>query len=157
MFPIFTDNHDCAPANEATLAAFEQANGIKLPDDYRHFLLSSPGGSPERYMCDWGTNGDFVMWVYGLHDGEDWKRLPKAVSDFDDICVTADLNNAGPRYLPVAVSNGGNYFLLHVMLPDFGAVSFFDHECTGREEPPLRIANSFTEWLSGLKDFDKGD
>jgi hypothetical protein len=60
------------------------------------------------------------------------------------------------QFLPIAISNGGNYFLLRLAEPDRGAVYFWDHEREGSDPPTfdslIRIADSFSSWLDGLRE-----
>ena len=85
------------------------------------------------------------MHVYGIHQGAEWKRLSYAIEQFRH-----DLS----RFLPVAISNGGNYFLLRLAEPDRGAIYFYDHELEGSDPPTfdslIRISDSFSSWLGRL-------
>ena len=144
----FDSNEDCAAASAETIAAFERAHSIILPSDYRAFLSSSPGGGPNPTFCSFGgTKGDFVAHVYGIHTGAQWKRLSYAVEQFGH-----DLS----RFLPVAISNGGNYFLLRLTEPDRGAVYFYDHELEACDPPTfdslIRVSDSFSSWLDSLRE-----
>lgn len=148
MNVTFDGNEDCDAASAEAIAAFERECGVNLPTDYRGFLSSSAGGSPTPDWSSFGDrDGDFVMYVYGIHQGAHWKRLSYAVEQFRH-----DLS----RFLPVAVSNGGNYFLLRLTEPDRGAVYFYDHELEGFDPPTfdslIRISDSFSSWLDSLRE-----
>jgi hypothetical protein len=148
MSVAFTDNEDCSVASEAALAGFEHERNVVLPPDYRKFLLSSRGGCPERRWSSFGErDGDFVAHVYGLHQGAEWKRLSYAIKEFGH-----DLST----YLPVAISNGGNYFLLRLKEPNYGAVCFWDHELEGCAPPTfeslIHVSDSFSLWLDSLQE-----
>ena len=144
----FTDNEDCSIAADSAITAFEQERHLDLPRDYRKFLLSSPGGCPERRWSSFGgRDGDFVAHVYGLHQGAEWKRLNYAIKQFGH-----DLS----MFLPVAISSGGNYFLLRLTKPNRGAVYFWDHELEGFEPPTfeslIHVSDSFESWLDSLQE-----
>ena len=146
----FDDNEYCTPASADAIAAFEREHDIVLPPDYRAFLSNSPGGNPTPDWSSFGEdarNGDFVMHVYGIHQGANWKRLSYATGQF-----RRDLS----QFLPVAISNGGNYFLLRLAEPDRGAVYFWDHELEGSDPLTfgslIRIADSFSSWLDSLRE-----
>ena len=148
MSVAFIGNEDCSVASERAIAAFEQERNLALPPDYRKFLLSSRGGCPERRWSSFGgRNGDFVAHVYGLHRGAEWKRLSYAIKEFGH-----DLST----FLPVAVSNGGNYFILRLKKPNRGAVYFWDHELEGFEPPTfdslIHVSDSFSSWLDSLEE-----
>ena len=143
----FTNNEDCAPASAETITSFEQAHRLTLPSDYRAFLLRSSGGAPSPCWSAFGRDGDFVAYLYGIHDGAEWKRLSHAIEEFRH-----DLS----LFLPVAVSNGGNYFLLRLAKPNRGAVYFWDHELEGFDPPTfdsvICVSDSFSSWLNGLQE-----
>ena len=93
-----------------------------------------------------GSDGDWVAYIYGLHDGAEWKRLSHAVEWFGDRSFT---------FLPIAISNGGNYFLLRLVQPGRGTVYFWDHELEGSRPPTfqsvIRVSDSFGSWLDSLQ------
>src|SRR4051812_17734221 len=126
MNVAFAKNEDCAVASMDVIAAFERERRITLPFDYRAFLSSSRGGSPTPCWSSFGRDGDFVAYIYGIHQGLEWKRLSYAIEQFGH-----DLST----FLPIAVSPGGNYFLLRLTEPGPGAVYFWDHELEGFRPP----------------------
>ena len=129
------------------LAQFEVAHGLKLPGDYRDFILKVNGGMPFPNLCLWPENGDFVAVVYGLNHTDEWMRLGCAISEFDSLSL---------GYLPVAVSNGGNYFLLRLSHSEAGSIHFWDHEL--EDVNPItfnhliRVAPSFSDFINDLVD-----
>ena len=147
MSVAFSKNEDCGSATDAAITTFERERGISFPSEYRKFLSSSPGGSPTPDWSSFGRDGDFVAYVYGIHEGVEWKRLSYAIEQFGH-----DLT----AFLPVAVSNGGNYFLLRLVEPDRGAVFFWDHELEDFRPPGfeslIRISDSFSSWLDSLRE-----
>lgn len=148
MRTALSNNEDCVAPEETDIAAFEREYQLALPSDYRAFLLNFPGGSPGG--GDWssfGTSGDAVSYIYGIHRGAEWKRLSYAIAEFGH-----DLT----AFLPVAVSAGGNYFLLRLGEPDRGAVYFWDHDleyfCPPTFDSLIRVSDSFPLWLDGLRE-----
>ncbi|RYD67166.1 MAG: SMI1/KNR4 family protein [Verrucomicrobiaceae bacterium] len=142
---LLTMNEDCASATESDVAGFETENRLELPSDYREFLMTQPGGSPEADFSAFDRSGDFVAYIHGWRSDSPWKRLTSAISDFGH-----DLS----LFLPFAVSNGGNFFILKLSPPDFGAVYFWDHEledsCPPTFDCLIRVADSFVGWLGNL-------
>lgn len=146
MNVVFENNEDCAVASEQAVCQFERQYRINLPADYRHFLLSSGGGSPVKCWSSFDQDGDYVAHVYGIHEGAEWKRLTNIVEEFQHDVST---------FLPVAVSGGGNYFLLRLQEPDLGAIYFWDHELESFPPPSFeslsRVSDSFLAWLESLQ------
>lgn len=144
----FTLNEDCVVASEEDIAKFERDRGIVLPTDYRAFLSSFPGGSPVADGSSFGRYGEFVAFIYGIHGGAAWKRLGDAIENLGH-----DLSD----FLPVAVSDGGNYFLIRLSGPDRGAIYFRDNKLEGFRRGPtfdsvIRVADSFERWLESLQE-----
>jgi hypothetical protein len=141
-------------ASEDEVERIEQAlAGGRLPEDYRRFLLTHNGGSPEPAgFVLAGPPGPYqdseVQWFLGIgdpdYDLEDWfatYRGPEAR-------MPAEL-------LPIAVDPGGNVICLAVAGERRGAVFFWDHE--EESDPPgwsnvHPIADSFDAFLEGLRD-----
>ena len=136
------------------LEEFEQNYGIKLPDDYRSFLLSYNGGSPESDIIDfvqYGENqSDIVNYLCGIHDGEYWASLEWYMQTFKGRIPVG--------FIPFGYDPGGNLYLLGIDGMHLGKVYFWDHENEAGlfdEEPSFEnmsfIANSFAEFLSKLR------
>jgi len=129
------------------LAQFEAVHGLDLPGDYRDFLLKVNGGMPFPNLCLWPGNGDFVAVVFGFNYADDWMRLDHAISEFDSLSL---------GYLPVAISNGGNYFLLSLSHSEAGGVHFWDHEL--EDVNPIsfnhliHVSPSFSNFINSLVD-----
>lgn len=142
----FCPEDHLAPASAQGIAAFEAAHRILLPPSYKEFLATQNGGSPEPSLCVWEGNGDLVSHFYGIHDGPEWTRLDVAVNQFGH-----DLS----EFLPIAVSNGGNYFLLCLAGHDIDAVYFWDHELEDMDPPTftsiIRVASSLQEFIDSLQ------
>src|SRR5438874_2719786 len=103
-------------ANEADVSHFEMSIAVRLPDDYREFLLRYNGGYPSPNGF---RGGDEVLnHFFGL-----WQKH-------------ADLNYellAHRRFIPegmipIASDPFGNAILLEVANPNRGRIWFWDHE-----------------------------
>jgi len=139
----------------ADLDAVEARYHLKLPPDYRQFLLMGNGGEPDRclfrfkgkrtytesvrYFLSISDDPDISFHRYFNRYKVDEKRLPDAV-------------------IPVAFDSGGNLVCLAVSGKKAGTVYFWDHE--GEEDSPRAVergknlavvADSFREFIDDLK------
>ncbi len=114
------------PASLASVEALEQAAGVRLPDDFRQFLLQT-----DAIVAMDIHNG---YWIGGI------ESLIQSISrsDFPDQVEKT-------RVLPVATDGGGNAFLLSA---DGKHVWRWDHE-TGNVTD---VASSFGAFLKRVAD-----
>jgi hypothetical protein len=136
------------------IARVERRRGIKLPDDYRLFLLRHNGGRPERdafpIVGDPLSDGGLLDWLYCIHDGDQYDLVENA---------TLYRGRMPPELLPIGEDPGSNQICLAVTGPSNGKVYFWDREEeAGEDEKPTYeniyfIANSFTEMIGGLYKF----
>jgi hypothetical protein len=140
---------DSRPTDEK-LAAFERLVAGALPEDYRTFLKNENGGRPAatffRFKVKDGREEDSnVHYFYALYEG----RIGNLEKTFGLL-----RGRIPPDYLAIATDAFGNMILLKIATANPGKIYFWDHE---KEEdvPTLRnmspIANSFTEFVEGLK------
>jgi len=104
---------------ESELSQYEQQLGIRLPHEYRKFLLEFNGGSPRpnRFRFKGSNTGSQVLSFFGfasfynvLEELETYSgRLPK-------------------RLFPVAAEAGGNLLCISLSGEDAGSIYFWDHE-----------------------------
>lgn len=131
------------------LDAVERRLGVRLPEDYRRFLLTFNGGRP--------VPANFVVSV----DAEPrWMRVHFFFGVDDDVDSTDLLWNFDtlsgrlPRHVvPIASDEFGNCFCLDIRRSVNGPVLFWDHEQEGMgHDAALRIsvAPSFQEWIGQL-------
>jgi cell wall assembly regulator SMI1 len=119
---------------EAEIASFEQVAGMRLPDQYRAFLLQHNGAKPE-------TN------IFSTPDGNE-----SGVNEFipmgELLSASQHIDGVIGRFLAVARDDCGNYVCLD--LDSEGEVFFWDHE----QPDKLRLAKSWNEFLQMLRPFD---
>jgi cell wall assembly regulator SMI1 len=141
------------PLSEADIAAFEQRTGLRLPPQYRDWLLQHNGGTPKpagfRYRHETGPYTDScVAWFQniGPHRYENLEGTIRVFRDPQEMRVPDDL-------LPFARDPGGNLICIGLYGENEGKVYFWDHE----EEtvpPSYRnchlVADSFDEFINGL-------
>ena len=136
------------------LVEFEQRYRLKLPEDYRSFLLEFNGGRPKPEIIDFIQNGDdqsdIVNYLGGIHNGEYWARLEWQIDSLKD--------RVPKGFIPIGDDPGGNAYLIGIDGETFGKIYFWDHEneaALEEKEPSFEnmslIASSFTEFLNKLR------
>jgi hypothetical protein len=141
--------------SDQDLAALERELGVRLPDDYREFMLVHNGGRPEP--ADFPIPGEPVpdswstlQFFLSLNGQEYYTDLGWHLDMFRDR-VPAEL-------LPIAYDPGGNLVCLGIRGEHRGTVFFWDHELEAEEdkEPDYRnlsfVAESFTAFLQSLSE-----
>lgn len=144
---IFSNNEDIAEVSDFEIDEFERNIGVSLPGQYRQFLLEVRGGFPSRDWAPFDEGGDYISHFYGLKSDVAWKMLDYGIREFGSPSETG--------YLPVAICNGGNYFLLRIRDPEVGSVFFWDHDEEDFEPPSFeslyRVGSTFDEFTASLE------
>lgn len=135
------------PIKEQDVAAFESRNHLKLPADYRRFLLKSNGGRPKpnRSTIPDMKEPVLVDVLYGITT----KRglgLQIWLDEYRD--------EMPPEFLVIGADPGGAFFILGPKGPD-GGVYLWDHQhryagSSADDGNTFQLAPSFTAWLKSL-------
>jgi SMI1-KNR4 cell-wall len=143
----FSNNDDIAEVTDSDIDVFESKFGISLPEDYRAFLRDVRGGYPSRDWAPFEGDGDYISHIFGLKSAVTWKAIDYGIDAFGAPSATG--------FLPVAICNGGNYFLLKINEPNRGAVFFWDHDEEDFEPPTFefltRVVSSFDKFMAKLE------
>ncbi len=137
------------PFGEMSIKAlenFEQEIQYRLPEDYRHYLLSFNGAEPINTVCnisdDEGTTR--VHGMLGIHNGSEHLQLE---SNFGD-------NNSTKKtgLLAFAYDQAGNDFCICLLPKHYGEVYFYDHEssCADDIDTLIKLADSFDCFIKSL-------
>jgi len=147
---------DSKPALTASdLDDLERRLSIKLPDDYRQFLIRQNGGRPVSPVFTFvessrGPTDSSVAWFLSVHQGK-YSNFEK---DFRNFKVVQ--RRMPDNLVPIAHDPFGNEICMSFSGDDRGAIYFWDHESEADEgeEPTYNncylIAKSLTEFLDGL-------
>ncbi|MBL9197828.1 SMI1/KNR4 family protein [Xanthomonas fragariae] len=142
-----------AAASEGDVLSFEEQVGLKLPDDYRSFLLRHNGGRPEKNVLTLNGERWALNELYGLGDAA---GLVDSLAACNDV-----LDGRIPRgFVAIGDTPGGDQFLLASQDSDAHGVYIFDHEnepetadIPWTEFPNLIfVADSFDQVLGMLSD-----
>ena len=147
--------------SENDINDLESQLGLRLPEDYRRFMLEHNGGWPEVDWCfdfaepSTGTITDSVLMDIMVY-------YPGAATEpkYDDlVSCNKMLHNEGyipQHYLQIATDSCGNLICLSTDEKDYGYMYFGDH---GLEDTDTGytamgwITDSFTEFINGLYEF----
>jgi hypothetical protein len=121
----------------------EKKHGVRIPAEYKEFLLCHNGGHPKRCCFSYGKvpYGDSLVASFFAVDGPAYMNLAHVVKSYA-ARLPVDL-------FPVANDPGGNLILISCARREKGAVYFWDHEAEGKKNVH-RIAGSFDAFLAML-------
>jgi hypothetical protein len=142
------------PIPERFITALEQGWHIKLPRDYKEFLVKINGGKPQKklFTLKDKSNSSLLSGLFGISDEEDYNVLIRYPIMLMDRIPT--------NTFPIADDQCGNLILLSIRGQDYGKVYFWDHEReVGTDHGVVAdysnltlIADSFNEFVNNLKD-----
>jgi hypothetical protein len=133
------------PITENEIGEFERRQQVRLPDQYKMFLLASNGGRPERDMVKLvGIKENPVARIhffFGIGDPEescdlDWNR--EVFSD-----------RIPREFLPIATTEGADKFCLCISGQYQNQIFFWDGY-GGKGPKLLPVAPTFEEFAAGL-------
>jgi hypothetical protein len=125
MAVSFTESE--AMLEPAKLDALEQRLAIKLPEEYRRFLLAQNGGRPNPAVFDFIGDGgrsenSRVHFFLSIYDGK--------YSNFEIVFKIFKIRakRIPTELIPIAHDSFGNQICLAISGKHKGAVFFWDHE-----------------------------
>nr|WP_223306360.1 SMI1/KNR4 family protein [Mameliella alba] len=138
-------------ASEENVLDLENELGLRLPDDYREYLLSVNGGQFER--CRFIMGREFSE--YSVYDVEEMLSLGHGECPLEQVFQVnnyygLDLKPKDAReFIVIGFVSGGNLLILNLKS---GAVMLFDHDIAER---PRRcyfeeVSSGFAEFVDGL-------
>jgi SMI1-KNR4 cell-wall len=153
-------NNERTKLNNININLIENKLDIKLPEDYKHFLLTHNGGYPEKSSYTFievknSSNVDRFLAFYDI-------KIDFSAKIYDDLlkeCLRYE-DRIPKECIPIAPDSGGNYLCLCVKGSEYGKVYFWDHEEEADEgEKPTflnmyLIANNFTDFINSLYSVD---
>lgn len=146
-----------ATVRETVLLEFENALGATLPDNYRIFLISTGGETPELNSFPLGSGAD--AWetevsFFGLQTGA--YCLYSVPENFKEYAGRI------PHHLvPIGSDPGGNLICLSIANATRGQIFFAHHDyfSYNGDEPPEDgvefLASTFENFLEGLRGYSE--
>ena len=140
---------------ELTMEVLQNAEkiiGVKLPEDYRTFLLTHNGGRPEpdvgfKFNPIRQIDDSMIDWFYSIHDGK-YSNLIKKFEKYkrylpNDMLVIA--NDPGSGWILLGI-RGNRRGKVYFWVENFDEGLHQDAECTNF----ALVADSFNEFLECL-------
>ena len=130
--------------NNANDESFFEA--ISIPDNIKQFILKY-GGSKVAQNCFTSNNSYYIVSLIlpiKKCNNPSIELILPAVQDESEGINRKDL-------IPFAIDPGGNPFYVSIGGEDYGAVYIDTITSRGYEEPILKIADSFEEFIDGLQ------
>ncbi len=153
-------NNERTKLNIRDINLLENNFDIKLPEDYKNFLLTHNGGYPEKdcYSFIDVENASNLKRFLAFYD----IKVDFHVQIYDDLVKEyLKLKDRIPQEcIPIARDSGGNYVCLGIKGSEYGKVYFWDHEeeADEGEHPTFAnmylLANNFTDFINGLYSVD---
>lgn len=142
--------------NEQVLRKAEEIWRIKLPLDYRQFLMDSNGGVPNKR--EFNCSNHMYMIVSFLCILEDTEHNKFGFYDIDVVLsqiegrLTNNEDLVGCELLPIAELFAGDYLCLDFNeSKDPPSICVWSHEESGELDPvTFKVANTFSEFVQML-------
>ena len=136
----------------------EVAWKIRLPDDYKNFIMRKNGFRPSKNL--FSLKNRFFLTERFLCVLENTKDNPLGVYDIDVVMSQLDErlfvheNILGFELVPIAALFGGDFLCLnYIEDPENPSICIWYHEESYELEPAIEfVANNFTEFLDMLQD-----
>ena len=149
IYPLPTD---------ALLQEREVAWKIRLPDDYKNFIMRKNGFRPSKNL--FSLKNRFFLTERFLCVLENTKDNPLGVYDIDVVMSQLDErlfvheDILGFELVPIAALFGGDFLCLnYIEDPENPSICIWHHEESYELEPAIEfVANNFTEFLDMLQD-----
>lgn len=139
----------------ADLNLLEDKLFIKLPDDYKMFLLKHNGGHPHKNVYPLidkrlSDDGD-VAWFFAFYEGE-----------YENLLIEIDryVDRVPKWFMPIARGSGGDLICLITKGDEYGKLYFWDHNWEAEDGEEVRtdniylIANNFSDFINSLYELD---
>lgn len=125
---------------------FEMTNSIRLPYDYKHFLLKTNGGQPIKNNSK--KPETVISYIFGMHNGAYFASLYKQIDTFSRRIPLGTV--------PIASDPFGNLFLMSFHPENCGQIFFWAHEGEPQNQDGHYVdnvsfvASSFSDFVNEL-------
>ena len=127
---------------ERNIKEFENKNQIKLPEDYKKFLMSYNGGITPETSFRIGKISSDIVGFYGLGNAD--KEFNFA--QFNEMNVLSNYINIG--MLPIAYNDFGDKITLSINEDSLGEIYYFYHD---KPENFIKLTDEFNKFIKSCK------
>lgn len=135
---------------EPSISAWEARHGVRLPEDYRSFILRTNGGALRPYTFH-AADPRLVDEYHGLKWLFDWRNVLKKSQE----TIAPERRNTPPDHLAIGATPSELILMLSLRGDDFGTVVLWPKDLfhTWGEDPNtfvVPLAQSFSALLDAL-------
>ncbi len=135
---------------ENAVLVLEGFLGVKLPEDYRRYLLEDSNKRPEKnvFLIP-GQGDDAINKFFSLTSKNKEETIPYQLNQYK--------NRMPEEMLPIGNDAGGNIIALSTKGKKRGGIFFWDHDREADQEPQpyyenlILISDNFSSFLEQLK------
>lgn len=140
--------NDQSDISSEKLAEFESKHSIRLPEDYKEFLLTHNGGKPDPSCFNIKNDTSDVRIFYGLNNDGQYSV---------EVALKLYKNRLSRDIIPIGSDSFGNQICLGVMGESQNKIYFWNHEFEGTSKALTKVANSFSEFVDSLYEWSDPD
>jgi len=145
----FVDSNKYGATSERQISEFEKLIKIRLPGQYRSYLLSHNGAVPNKTTYDFDDTSSNIHCMYGLNGGPEYQELTSCLHVFEGRIANG--------YVAIGSDGLGNQICIGLRGNARGGIYFWDHEkehsVVFKRRNLTKISDSFNEFISSLYEY----
>lgn len=135
--------------HESAIDVFESFIGVSLPKDYRGYIKTTNGGTPQKNSFNIpGQGDDVVNRFFSLVSKNKSETLPYAIKLYKE--------RIPGEMIPIGNDPGGNLILISTKGDQRSCIFFWDHDTEADDEPQpfygniTLVSKSFSSFIESL-------
>jgi cell wall assembly regulator SMI1 len=134
--------HSGDSVTQQDISEFEKSFEVRLPKDYKDFLLETNGGRPEKSFFPFEDDGFGIGWFYNLKNGKYTLEFTLELLWIAEQTIPRNL-------IPIARGHGADFYCICLDTANYGQIYVWHGNM---DVEPFKVANSFSELIEGLTD-----